>query len=29
MQDDDLSLFKNEKRGVKPNKHDRADTWKH
>ena len=28
MQDDDFSLFKNEIRGVKPIKHDRADTGK-
>ena len=28
MQDDDFSLFKNELRGVKPIKHDRADTGK-
>lgn len=28
MQDDDLSLFKAELRGVKPIKHDRADTGK-
>ena len=28
MQDDDFSLFKNETRGVKPIKHDRADTGK-
>ena len=28
MQDDDLSLFKAELRGVKPLKHDRADTGK-
>jgi len=28
MQDDDFSLFKSEMRGVKPIKHDRADTGK-
>ena len=28
MQDDDFSLFKAELRGVKPIKHDRADTGK-